>query len=132
MNKVGIFALIAAMFFVGQGLAQTAPAQKSESPTIVSNADEVTLDLVVHDKKNKNVLDLKPEDIAVTDSGSAVKLSNLRLVTGQTSAEHLITLVFDRLDPSSARNAHDIAGKMLKVIPANEFSISVLNIGGRL
>ena len=132
MNKIGIFALLTAMSFVGQGLAQTEPAQKSESPTIVSNSDEVTLDLVVHDKKNKNVLDLKPEDIAVTDGGSAVKLSNLRLVTGQTSAEHLITLVFDRLDPSSARNAHDIAAKMLKMIPANEFSISVLNIGGRL
>jgi VWFA-related protein len=132
MNKIGMVALLAPMFFVGQSLAQTAPAQKSESPAIVSNADEVTLDLVVHDKKNKNVLDLKPEDIAVTDSGSAVKLSNLRLVTGQAGAEHLITLVFDRLDPSSARNAHDIAAKMLKMIPVNEFSISVLNIGGRL
>src|SRR5258708_6126270 len=132
MDKAGMAALLAFILLVPHGFAQTAPAQKSESPTIVSNADEVTLDLVVHDKKNKNVLDLKPEDIAVTDSGSTVKVSNLRLVTGQTSAEHVITLVFDRLDPSSAKNAHDIAGKMLKMIPVNEFSIAVLNIGGRL
>jgi VWFA-related protein len=108
------------------------PAQKTDKTTIVTNADEVTLDLVVHDKRNKPVVDLKPEDIAVTDSGSAVKISNLRLVTGQAGASHQITLVFDRLDPSSAKNAHDIAIKILKMIPANQFSFSVLSIGGRL
>src|SRR5271169_7037023 len=78
--------------------AQTTPAQKSESPTIVTNADEVTLDLVVRDKQNKPVLDLKPEDIAVTDSKSSVKLSDLRLVTGTSGRAPLITLVFDRLE----------------------------------
>ena len=56
---------------------------------------------MVHDKRNKPVVDLKPEDIAVSDSGSAVKLTDLRLVTGK-SGDHRITLVFDRLDPSSA------------------------------
>lgn len=110
----------------------TVPAQKTDKTTIVSNADEVTLDLVVHDKRNKPVVDLKPEDIAVSDSGSAVKLTSLRLVTGKSGANHRITLVFDRLDPSSAKNAHDIANKILKMIPANQFSFSVLNIGGRL
>lgn len=114
------------------GAAQTPPAQKSESPTILTNVDEVTLDLVVRDKKNKPVVDLKPEDIAVTDSKSAVKLSDLRLVTGTSGRAPLITLVFDRLEPSAAKNARDIAGKILKIIPANEFSISVLNVGGRL
>jgi VWFA-related protein len=109
----------------------TPPPQKADKATIVSNADEVTLDLVVHDKRNKPVVDLKPEDIAISDSGSAVKLTGLRLVTGK-SGDHRITLVFDRLDPSSAKNAHDIANKILKMIPANQFSFSVLNIGGRL
>jgi VWFA-related protein len=120
--------------------AQTTPApsgvtslvQKTDKTTIVSNADEVTLDLVVHDKRNKPVVDLKPEDIAVSDSGSAVKLTGFRLVTGKSDANHRITLVFDRLDPSSAKNAHDIANKILKMVPANQFSFSVLNIGGRL
>ena len=115
-----------------QTSAQTTPAQKGESPTILTNVDEVTLDLVVRDKKNKPVVDLKPEDIAVTDSKSAVKLSALRLVTGTTGRAPLITLVFDRLEPSAAKNARDIAAKILKIIPANEFSISVLNVGGRL
>lgn len=112
--------------------AQSTSAQKSESPTILTNVDEVTLDLVVRDKKSKPVLDLKPEDIAVTDSKSAVQLSDLRLVTGTSGRAPLLTLVFDRLEPSAAKNARDIAAKILKLIPANEFSISVLNVGGRL
>ena len=87
---------------------------------------------MVHNKKNEPVLDLKPEDIAVTDSGSEVKIAGLRLVTGQSSAQHFITLVFDRLEPSSAKNAHDIAAKILKMVPANQFSFSVLGIEGRL
>jgi VWFA-related protein len=132
-------ALLTLMLFVARGFGQAAPVanggappeQKSENSTIVTNADEVNVDLVVHNRKNDPVLDLKPEDIAVTDSGSAVKLSGLRLVTGQ-SGEHLITLVFDRLEPSSARNAHDIVAKILKMVPANQFSFSVLSIEGRL
>src|ERR1035437_6738721 len=111
---------------------QTTPATKSENPTIVTNVDEVTLDLVVHNKKNKPGLDLKPEDIAVTDNGAVVKLSDLRLVTGASRTEHLITLVFDRLETSAAKNARDIAAKILKMVPANEFSFSVLKVGGRL
>jgi VWFA-related protein len=131
MDMRKLISLFAFMLFFPQAYAQTTPAPQNQSPTIVTNADEVTLDLVVHEKGNKPVLDLKPGDIAVTDSGSAVKLSDLRLVTGQSGAR-LITLVFDRLDPSSAKNAHDIAAKILRMIPANEFSFSVLNVEGRL
>src|ERR1035438_10128316 len=80
----------------------------------------------------RSAVDLKPGDIAVTDSGSAVKISDLRLVTGTSSSEHLITLLFDRLEPSSAKNARDIATKILKMIPGDQFSFSVLNIEGRL
>ena len=127
-------ALLALMLLVPRGYAQTAtvPAPQTDKTTIVSNANEVTVDLIVHNKKNEPILDLKPEDIAVTDSGSAVKISDLRLVTGQSGAQHLITLVFDRLQPSSAKNARDIAGKILKMVPANQFSFSVLGIEGRL
>src|SRR5580658_4869172 len=131
MDMRKLISLFAFMLLFPQAYAQTTPAPQNQSPTIVTNADEVTLDLVVHEKGNKPVLDLKPGDIAVTDSGSAVKLSDLRLVTGQSGAR-LITLVFDRLDPSSAKNAHDIAAKILRMIPANEFSFSVLNVEGRL
>jgi VWFA-related protein len=132
MNKYRMIAILAFVLPVPQGYSQTVPAPQSDKTTIVSNANEVTVDLVVHNKKNEPVLDLKPGDIAVTDSGSAVKISDLRLVTGQSSAQHLITLVFDRLQPSSARNARDIASKILKMVPANQFAFSVLGIEGRL
>jgi len=139
MDTKKLVALLAFALLSPRGYAQTIPpnssappAQKNESPTFVTNADEVTLDLVVHDKRNKPILDLKPDDITVSDSGAGVKLTHLRLVTGQSGANHRITLVFDRLDPSSAKNAHDIANKILKMIPADQFSFSVLGIGGRL
>ena len=49
-------------------------------PGISTNADEVSLDLVVKDKKHNAILDLKPEDIEVTDNGTPVKLTGLHLV----------------------------------------------------
>ncbi len=137
MDAKKLAALLAFSLLLPRGYAQTTPlnssapppAQKSEIPTIVSNVDEVTLDLVVRDKKNKPVLDLKPGDIAVADSGSAVKLSDLRLVTG---TDHPITLLFDPLDTSGATNARNVARKILKLVPASGFSFSVLTIAGRL
>jgi VWFA-related protein len=109
--------------------AQAPPPQASSSSTIVTSVDEVTLDMVVRNKKAKPVLDLKPADIAVSDGGLTVKLSDLRLVT---NGDHLVTLVFDRLGPSSANNAREIAAKILKAMPASGFSFSVLGIDGRL
>ena len=61
-----LFALLAFALLFPRSYAQTAPTPSSDAPpaqqtdrtTIISNADEVTLDLVVHDKKNKPVVDL--------------------------------------------------------------------------
>jgi VWFA-related protein len=111
---------------------QTAAPQAASSPTIVTSVDEVTLDLVVHNKKNKPVLDLKPTDLSVTDNGAPVKLSDLRLVTGTPNTDHLITLVFDHMEPSGAKSAREIAAKILKLIPASGFSVSVVGVEGRL
>ncbi|HTZ97164.1 MAG TPA: VWA domain-containing protein [Terriglobales bacterium] len=97
----------------------------------MTNVDEVPIDFVVRNKK-KPVLDLKLDDVAVTDDGSAVKLSHLRLMSGESGTEHLITFLFDPLDPSSATNAHDVAKKILKLIPAKGFSFSVFTMEGRL
>ena len=135
MNAKGFVALLALIFLVPYGVAQTAqatPAPGTQNPTVVTNVDEVTLDLVVRNKKNKPVLDLKPGDIAVTDSGSQVNLSDLRLVSTKAGADHLVTLVFDQLDPSAATNARDVARKILKIMPATGFSYAVLSIEGRL
>jgi len=97
----------------------------------VTNVDEVSIDFVVRNRK-KLASDLKPEDVVLTDDGSAVKLSDIRLITGQSGAQHLITLLFDPLDPSAATNAREVATKILKLIPVNEFSFSIFKIDQRL
>jgi VWFA-related protein len=125
-------AVLAIILLVPLAHPQTTPSTTSQNPSIITNVDEVTLDLVVRNKRNSPVLDLKPEDIVVRDGGSAVKLTDLRLVTGQAGADHLVTLFFDQLDPSAATNARDIARKILKVMPASGFSYAVMNVYGRL
>jgi VWFA-related protein len=112
------------------------PAQTDSTKTVptdsdVVNVNEVSLDLMVRDKKGKPVLDLKPGDVAVTDGGTAVKISSLRPVAGE-HADHTLTLVFDRLDLAASHNAREIATKILKLVPPDEFSFSVLKTEGRL
>src|SRR5438876_6381321 len=112
--------------------AQPAPEKTVPPQTIVTSADEVSLDLVVRDKKGRPVLDLRPEDIAVTDSGSEVKISTLRLVTSESDSDHLVAFVFDPLDSVAASNSRDIAAKILKIVPEKGFSFAVLKAEGRL
>lgn len=130
-----LLAFVIVALWAPLGDAQSATSQTAvpatAPPTIVTTVDEVTLDLVVR-KKNKPVLDLQPTDLAITDDGLPIKLSSLHLVTGPSIAEHRITLVFDRLAPSAAKNAQEIAAKILKAFPPTGFSFSVLNVGGRL
>jgi hypothetical protein len=60
-----------------------APAQPAiQMPSVTTNVDEVSLDLVVHDKHHKLITDLKSEDFVVTDNGAPVKLNDFRLVRG--------------------------------------------------
>src|ERR1039458_3231558 len=127
MDAKKLIALLAFALLSSRGYAQTTapsssatPAQKNESPTIVTNANEVTLDLVVRDKRNKPVVDLKPEDIAVSDSGAAVKVTVLLLVTGKPAGTPPIPLLFERLDPASEKNAPSTAAKILKKTPSNQ------------
>jgi len=122
--------------------SQSPPPPPSQGVDLSVTADEVTLDLVVHDKKNKPVLDLKQGEIEVTDGGSPVSLNSFRLVNGAKTDEHLITLVFDRpgrvannqleSDPSMMKNARETAEKIFKMVPDNGFSFSVVTVEGRL
>ena len=111
---------------------QSAPTIPAQSPTISTNVDEVSLDLVVHDRKHKPVLDLKPEDIAVTDNDTPVALTGFHLVKADASTGHLITLVFDHFDVAAAKNAQNLAVKILKMFPANGYTFALLDFSGRL
>jgi ABC-type enterochelin transport system substrate-binding protein len=71
-----VFALIAVAFIVARAHSQTGQQPASQAPIFKKNAQEVSLDLVVHDRRNRPVVDLKPEQIAVTDNGSPVTLTS--------------------------------------------------------
>jgi ABC-type enterochelin transport system substrate-binding protein len=63
-------AIVAAPFLCISCLGQASSAPASQADAGVVNVNEVTLNLMVRDKKGNPVLDLKPEDIAVTDGGT--------------------------------------------------------------
>ncbi len=107
-------------------------SQPSTAPALSTTVDEVSLDLVVRNKGNKPITDLKASDFTITDNGTPVTLSDLHLVTDTGHSQHLVTLVFDRLDKGPAKNARDIAAKILKAIPDKGYDYAVLQISGRL
>jgi hypothetical protein len=135
-------AFLALAFAVRWACGQAPKQPVSQGADLSVTADEVSLDLVVHDKKNKPVFDLKQGEIAVTDNSIPVTLNSFRLVSGEQKSERLITLVFDRpgpvtgnkqeTDPSLMKNARDAAAKILKMVPESGFSFSVLTVEGRL
>ena len=106
--------------------------QPGTPPSITTTAEEVSLDLVVRNKHNKPVLDLTPADLAITDNGSPVKLTDLHLVNGASQSQHLVTLVFDRLDPGPAKTSREIAAKILRAIPDKGYAFAILQMNGRL
>jgi len=108
------------------------PAPIEQVPGISTNADEVSLDLVVKDKKHNAILDLKPEDIEVTDNGTPVKLTGLHLVKADAGTSHMVTLLFDPFHGPTAKSVRVIAEKVLKVLPTNGYSFAVLDFTGRL
>ena len=108
--------------------SQTAQPTTIPGAAVTVQADEVSLDLVVHDKKQRPVLDLKPDEVAITDNGDPVKITSLRLVGSGSENDHLITLVFDRLSATLKKTAAEVAGKILKATPESEFSLAVLRI----
>ncbi len=122
-----------------------APAEQPLEPASVSSpaADEaMQLYLVVHDKHDRPVLDLKPEDLALTDDGSPAKLDNLQLVNSRKPATNLVTFVFDPFPPlkdthpkkpsAKIENARDAALKILSLLSESGFQFSVFNIDSRL
>ena len=98
--------------------------------------------LAVHDKRGKPVLDLKPEELDLTDDGSPAKLDGLRLVNADKRTANLVTFVFDQFpDESGPRpkknsakigNARDAALKILSMLSESGFEFSVFNVDARL
>ncbi len=129
-------ALAASLLFARAQQAVAPPA--SASP---SSVDAMQLYLVVHDKRDKPVLDLKPEDLTLTDDGSPVRLENLELVD-QHRARQLVSFVFDSFPAekdelpqkhsSRIATARDAALRILSMLSESGFEFSVFNIDSRL
>jgi VWFA-related protein len=141
------FAISAAalLLFAGNLAARAQQAPPAPQPaTLQAQVNEVLLDMVVHDRSNKPVTDLQPADIAVTDNGQPVTLTQLRLVNGKQQDPALVTLLFNRpgFDPgqkststaaqSVSKRLHEASSRILKLIPDGSFDYSVLDVWGRL
>lgn len=136
MVAAGCFAVLSLVFMIPWAHAQTSPpaepaAQQPGVDTKV-NVDEVSLDFVVHDKSHKQILDLKPEDLTVTDDGTPVKLTGFHLVNGASADGQLITMVFDRFEGPTAKSVQNIAEKIVTMVPQKGFSFALLDFNGRL
>ncbi len=116
------------------------PASKDEAAAPVNgaaltraNADAISVDLVVRDKRKRPVLDLTAAEIAVGDAGTPVQLSGLHLVTAQSGNGATIDLLFDHMTPQSAKVAQDIAAKLVSMAPQqSSFAVLGLDRGLRL
>jgi VWFA-related protein len=116
--------------------SQAAPASEAteQTPSVSTIVDEVSLDLAVHDRSHNAILDLKPDQIVVTDDGAPVKLTGFRLITGEAAANRsqMITLVFDTFRGTTAKSTRNIAEKILALLPGKGTSFAVLDFGGCL
>lgn len=125
--------LIAASMAMGQ---QTPPASsanpETQVPGMSQTVDEVTLDMAILDKKHRKVLDLKPEDVVITDNDTPVKLSTFQLVQGDSQSGQLVTMVFDHFEGSGAKTAQNVANKILKMLPSKSFTFAFFDFGSRL
>jgi VWFA-related protein len=145
-------ALAASVFSIGAIPALLLAQPTAESVSLQPPADDVVLDLAVHDRRNKPILNLRPDEISITDNGAPAKLTGLHLVNGKKNDEPLITLLFDRpgLPPKkkkaeealfggsasaareTSRRLRDAGSRFLKSVPANGFQFAVFDIWGRL
>jgi VWFA-related protein len=119
-------------------------AQEAPPPVIRSTTQEVLLDAVVRDKKERLIRNLKPEEVRVLEDGVPQKLQTFRFTDadsdepahaepGASGASapaaptgsalnplhnlNLVTIVFERMGPRSRLFAQQVAAEFL----ANEF-----------
>ena len=131
---------------LGIAQAQTQPAAQvpanGQEPTFKAGGEEVVLDVVVRDKKNRVVKDLKATDFEVIDNGEKRPVKSFRLVEGNEALSsaglatpldpmrqvRLLTLVFDGLDNEGRRLSRDAGLSLLKDELQPNVYISVMAI----
>ena len=126
------------------GISQQPPAAKpadAAKPDIKAGVEEVVLDLVIRDKKGKELRDLEPADIQVFDNNKKVDIRSMRLVEGREAIEkgakvqldplrqiRLVSIVFRPLGLEGRRLAKSAALDLIKDQAQNVFySVIFLN-----
>jgi len=143
IRTIAIINAVAALAFAGRVPAPAQQAQPAAGQVNVqAHVDEVLLDMVVNDKESKPVLDLQPADVAVTDNGHPVTLTQLRLISGKQQDGPLITLLFnkpgfqkgqsDQSAVQAGKSMREAASRMLKLLSGSGLQFSVMDVWGRL
>ncbi|MGA8596120.1 MAG: VWA domain-containing protein [Bryobacteraceae bacterium] len=129
--------------------AQTRPsgqASDGQQPTFRAGGEEVVMDVVVRDKKNRPVKDLKQDDFAVIDNGEKRPIRSFRFIEGTEAVNasgattqldpmrqiRLLTLIFDGLDPNGRKLSRDAGLSLLKDALQPNVFISVMAIDFKL
>jgi VWFA-related protein len=101
-------------------------------------ADKVVLSVVVKDKKDVAVPDLKPEEVEVTENGSKRPVESVRFVKpGEPAGEGsgpggLVSLVFGGMDPQQQKRARQAVEELLKHDLGPNTHFAVFRIGLQL
>jgi hypothetical protein len=106
-------------------------------PAADEGADKVVIGVVVKDKKDVAVPDLRPEEIEVTESGRKRPIESLRFVKpgeapeGMPSPGSLLSLVFTGMDLNQQKRAKEAVEELLKHDLGPSTQIAVFRIGLR-
>jgi len=154
MQKVGVPLLVCLVAMTaGPGRPQdaTPPAPGS---TIRVTTTEVALDLVVRDKKGRQVKNLKPGDVDIYEDGVRQQVLSFRMVPGREvqrreaesqtkpaqthgasvplQAVNTVCIVFHNIDPVTRPHATEIVQEFIKNDLPPETYIGVFNLNERL
>src|ERR1035438_9724542 len=89
MQKVGVPLLVCLVAIAaGPGRAQDATSP-APGPTIRVTTTEVALDLIVRDKKGRQVKNLKPGDVEIFEDGVRQQVLSFRMVPGRLIGNRL-------------------------------------------
>lgn len=99
-------------------LAAPAPSrcQALPSPTLRANVEEVSLELVVRDRRGRIVRDLVPGDLRIANEGTPVKVTSLRFVPVEqpSKTNRRVALLFDALSVEASKLARQAAEEMVR------------------
>ncbi|MGO9232356.1 MAG: hypothetical protein ACLQKA_24425, partial [Bryobacteraceae bacterium] len=152
MPKTGVVSLLFLVTTaVIPGLAQDATLPPVE-PTIRVTATEVALDLVVRDKKGRQVKNVKPGEVEIYEDGVRQQLLSFRMVPGRETERreesqpkqqiaptslplrelNTVCIVFHNIDPVTRPHAVEIVKEFIKANLPPESYIGIFNLNEKL